>query len=143
MQVCHQVTLVDNPQVVLVFNLGFTRKDDVPLTTYIGERKSNTRHATRIDNKQEARNEEGERAKKEKGAENEKESKINDDPIQESELDGLKITLFFEPEVIPSKLEGSGSNGEGSDNAEGPHPDFMTYTPPLHKINVDHNARGG
>ncbi|KAK5784914.1 hypothetical protein PVK06_039455 [Gossypium arboreum] len=63
------------------YNRGFTRKDDVPLTTYIGERTSNTRHATRIDNEYEARNEKGERAKKEKGAENEKESKINDDLI--------------------------------------------------------------
>ncbi|MFQ6670676.1 hypothetical protein Gotur_035499, partial [Gossypium turneri] len=61
-----------------------------------------------------------------------------------SAIPELCVQFFHvKEEVVPTEPEENGSNGEGSDNARGIHPDFMTYAPPPHVVNVDLQAEGG
>ncbi|KAK5839812.1 hypothetical protein PVK06_008652 [Gossypium arboreum] len=95
------------------FNIRLVRTDDVLPTIYTGEGTFNPSHeiVTRVDNKEKA--------------ENKEEIETDDNSIQESRRDGLKISLFFKLEVVPTKLEKSDSDNKGSDNAGGTQLDFM------------------
>ncbi|KAH1055807.1 hypothetical protein J1N35_033872 [Gossypium stocksii] len=45
--------------------------------------------------------------------------------------------------VVPTKLQGSGSDNKGLDNVGGTCPDFMAYEPPPHMLNVNLSAEDG
>lgn len=107
------------------FNVGLTRTNDVLLTNYTSERTYNPVHETAIE------------------IDNKEKVEIDYDPIWESELNGLKIALFYELEVIPTKSEGSDSDNESPDNTKRTQPNFTTYEPPPHMLNLNINAQDG
>ncbi|KAK5812809.1 hypothetical protein PVK06_028251 [Gossypium arboreum] len=127
------------------YNIGFIRTDDVLPTTYTGKGTFIIGHSTKVDNEEKAGNKEGEGGKNketEEGAKNEEGSKTNDDPIWVFGPDDLKIELFSEPKVSPIEPEGSGSNGESSNNVERTHPNFTTFAPLPYMLNVNLDAEG-
>ncbi|KAH1039505.1 hypothetical protein J1N35_041248 [Gossypium stocksii] len=105
------------------FNVGLMRMNDVLPTAFTGERTFNPIHETAIE------------------VDNKEEVETNDDQMQESGLDGSEIVLFFEPEVVPTKLEESDSDNEGLDYARETKPDFTVYEPLLNMLNIDIDAQ--
>ncbi|KAH1032541.1 hypothetical protein J1N35_044715 [Gossypium stocksii] len=57
--------------------------------------------------------------------------------------DDLEIALFSEPELVPTKLEDGGSDGEGPSEHVKEDSQFKTYLPLTHMHNVDLSTKDG
>lgn len=87
-------------------DVGFTRTNDLLLTTSTNESTSNLGHAIGVDDEWWPTDEE-----------NEEGSETDNDPIQESRPNGVKISIIVELDPIPTEPEDGGSDGEASDIA--------------------------